>query len=149
MIRPFGAGDASPCSDLIHACIMQDQQLSAELRSRLLRQESPEIMIQRAGSFYIAVFDSTEGVVGVGGIEMNEIRLLYVAPEHQDTGIGGALLAHLLAMVPPALFSDIFVYSTLAAVDFYKKHGFASAGEFGFDCDGEQLTTVFMTKAIR
>ncbi len=115
----------------------------------MLRAESPDAMIRRASLFYLAVHDSAESIQGVAGLDMNEVRLLYVSPDHQGRGIGSALLAHLESMVPPSLFADVFVYSTFAAVDFYRAHGFAACGEFAFDFDGEQLTTVFMTKSIR
>ncbi len=104
-------------------------------------------MAERAGLYYVAVFDSGNSVLGVGGLDMNEIRLLYVLPEHQGRGVGRALLAHLESMVPPTLFSDIFVYSTFAAVDFYRARGFVACGEHVFDLGGEGLATVFMTKA--
>jgi GNAT superfamily N-acetyltransferase len=149
MIRQFRAEDATACSNVIHACVERDPQISAALRDRLLRSESPEEMLQRASLFYVAVYDSDEGILGVAGLDMNEIRLLYVVPEHQDEGIGGALLTHLESMIPPALFSDIFVYSTFAAVDFYRAHSYAADGEFTFDIDGEPLAAVFMKKAIR
>jgi hypothetical protein len=50
-------------------------------------------------------------------------------------------------MIPSALFTDVFVYSTFSAVDFYRAHGFKPGGEFAFDFGGELLMTVFMTKA--
>ncbi len=148
MIRQFRPEDASACSDLIRACIVRDPQASDALKEKLTRSESAETMLQRASLFYVAVFDSPEGLLGVGGLDMNEIRLLYVSPEHQGKGVGGKLLGHLESMVPPTLFSDIFVYSSLAAVDFYRVHGFAGDGEYCFDVDGEPLTALFMTKAI-
>jgi GNAT superfamily N-acetyltransferase len=82
----------------------------------------------------------------VGGLDLNELRLLYVRPSHQGKGIGSALLSHLESMVPAALFADIFVYSTLASVDFYRARGFSIRGEYAFEVGPDQLTTVFMTK---
>ncbi len=148
-IRQFRAEDAQSCSDLIQACIARDPQLSAAVREKLLRAESPEIMSRRAKLFYMAVQDSEKGILGVGGLDLNEVRLLYVLPDYQGKGVGSALLAHLESMVPPSLFADVFVYSTFGAVDFYRSRGFAAGGEFAFDFEGEQLLTVFMTKRIR
>ncbi len=146
MIRKFREGDAEACFELLCACLRLDPHYSATLREKLLRAESPERMRERAGIFYLAVCESNSEVVGFGGLDLNEIRLLYVAPEHQGKGIGGALLDHLASMVPPALFADIFVYSTFTAVEFYHRRGFVSRGEYSFDVGGEPLTTVFMTR---
>jgi len=79
---------------------------------------------------------------------MNEIRLLYVDPLHQRRGIGRSLLAHLESMIPSALFPDVFLYSSHVAVGFYQAHGFQTRGPHAFLIEGEELTTVFMTKVI-
>lgn len=146
MIRQFRADDAPACCSLIRECIGRDPQLSATLREKLCRSESTEAMIERAHLFYVAVYDLSGPIVAVGGLELNEIRLLYVSPGHQGKGFGKVLLEHLESMVPAMLFADIFVYSTFSAVDFYRTHGFAAGGEFAIDIGGEQLMTVFMTK---
>ena len=149
MIRQFRTDDAQACGAIIHDYIGRDPQLSDALRERLRRAESAETMIQRAHLFYVSVYESNGSIVGVGGLELNEVRLLCVSAENQDKGIGKALLEHLEFMVPSELFSDIFVYSTFAAVNFYRAQGFTPRGEFVFDMCGEPLTTVFMTKATR
>ena len=106
-------------------------------------------MEERARLFYVAVYESENRVLGVAGLDMNEIRLLYVSPDQQRRGIGRALLEHLRPMVPGILFPDIFVYAATQAVGFYKACGFAEKGPFCFDIDGEPLTTIFMTSPTR
>lgn len=101
-------------------------------------------MKERARLFYLAVYESEDRILGVAGLDMNEIRLLYVSPEHQRRGIGRALLDHIKEMAPGEFFSDIFVYSSLQAVDFYKACGFSDKGRVHFDIGGEMLPTVFM-----
>lgn len=149
MIRSFQSQDAQACSDLIRACIEQDAQLPSETTKLLLREETPALMRERARLFYLAVYDLENLVVGCGGLELNEIRLLYVAPDHHGEGIGRALLAHLESMVPPALFSDIFVYSTLRAEGFYLQLGYRSKGRHLFSLKGKPLPTMFMVKPTK
>jgi N-acetylglutamate synthase-like GNAT family acetyltransferase len=110
--------------------------------------EMPQSMLERAGLFYIAIFEEETRIVGVAGLDMNEIRLLFVLPDRQRSGIGRALLDHIKAMAPGVLFSDIFVYSSLQSVGFYKACGFAEKGPYEFDIGGETLSTVFMTCPI-
>ena len=148
MIRQFQPEDATACCELIHACLALDSQISPALFNALRVRETPQAMWKRSILFYLAVYESASGVVGVAGLDMNEIRLLYVSPEDQKQGIGSTLLNHLEALVPSALFADIFVYSTPLASGFYQNRGFKGAGEYFFDLNGEKLKTVFMTKPL-
>jgi GNAT superfamily N-acetyltransferase len=146
MIAQFKPEDARACSDLIRACIDADASIQPEVRRIVLRRESPEAMVERARLFYVVVYRSEFGVTGVGGVDLNEIRLLYVSPPYQRRGIGRALLTHLEEMVPSALFPDVFTYSTAAAEGFYRACGYGSGGRHPFDFEGHELQTVFMTK---
>lgn len=148
-IRQFQTEDAKACSDLVRACIKLDPLMPSGAREELVRAESPEVMCERARLFYVAVCILAGAVAGVGGIDMNEIRLLFVAPEHQHKGIGGSLLRHLEAMAPPALFADIFVYSSPGAVGFYRVHGYESGGGHVFAVGDKTVPTIFMTKKLR
>jgi N-acetylglutamate synthase-like GNAT family acetyltransferase len=145
MIRQFQPGDASSCCALIRACLASDSSYSSALLQRIRTSETPQSMNERAKLFYIAVYESENRLLGVVGLDMNEIRLLYVSPEHQRRGIGRFLLEHIKIMVPSALFSDIFVYSSEQAVGFYRACGFMDKGPFVIDLEGEPLPTVFLT----
>jgi hypothetical protein len=58
------------------------------------------------------------------------------------------LLGHLEALVPPALFADIFVYSAPGAAGFYQAHGFRSRGKHAFNVGDYVVPTIFMTKKL-
>ncbi len=145
MIRQFQHQDAASCSRLIHACLQNDPSYSLAIREKIYRLETAQTMTERARLFYVAVYESEDGILGIAGLDMNEIRLLCVSPEHRRLGIGRVLLDHIKAMVPGFLFPDIFVYSSLQAAGFYRASGFRDKGPFAFDLDGEQLQTIFMT----
>jgi GNAT superfamily N-acetyltransferase len=149
MIRQFRTEDAASCSRLIHACIQSDLTYSPPIREALCGRETPESMAERAKLFYMAVYESGDGVLGVAGLDMNEVRLLYVDPAHQRCGIGRILLEHLISMVPGTVFSDIYVYSSEQAVGFYRACGFIEKGPFVFDIGGLPLRTIFMTLPAR
>jgi GNAT superfamily N-acetyltransferase len=149
MIRQFHPDDAAPCVEVVHACIRFDPWLSRELRELLIAAESAATLRERAKLHYVAVEESEGRIGGVGGIDLNEIRLLFVDPGRQGTGIGGALLGHLEALAPPALFPDVFVYATPSAEGFYRSRGYAARGRHGFDVRGTTIPTVFMVKDLR
>jgi GNAT superfamily N-acetyltransferase len=145
-IRQFQLEDAAACSRIVRACVEMDPLTPLQVKEALLHVESPAVMQDRARQFYIAVCMLDATVAGVGGVDLNEIKLLFVAPEHQRQGIGGSLLRHLEAWIPPALFGDIFVYSSAGAVDFYRSHGYQPGGEHRFSLGSCSMATVFMTK---
>jgi GNAT superfamily N-acetyltransferase len=126
----------------------QDVSIPPLLRTELLSREEPEAMLERARLFYVAVFQDGEHLAGVGGIDLNEIRMLCVAPEHQKRGIGWRILQHLETMVPPALFREVFVYASPSAVAFYQGNGYEARGEHVFTINGHDLITIFMVKRL-
>ncbi len=148
MIRQFRPEDAEKCCALVRACIEYDMELPAALRGELLAAESPESMRQRSSLFYIAVCELEGEVAGVGGLDLNEIRLLYVSPAHQRLGIGSSILEHLEAMIPPAFFREVFVYAAASAAGFYHSRGYVSQGEHDFALKTQRLRTIFMTKSL-
>ena len=149
MIRQFRLEDAEACCELVRACIRYDLELPQAQRLALLQMESSQSMHERGKLYYLAVYESERTVVGLGGLDMNEIRMLFVSPACQRRGIGKAILEHLEAMVPPALFREVFVYAALSAASFYRARGYSEHGEHFFDWCGQRLTTIFMTKKLR
>jgi len=148
MIRQFQPEDASSCCALIDACLEQDTSYSPSLLRKMRTIETPQSLQEHAKLFYIAVYELEDRILGVAGLDLNEIRLLYVSPEYQRKGIGRMLLEHIRSMVPSILFAEVFVYSTEQAVSFYKACGFVDKGPFAFGLEGEALRTVFMVFPI-
>ncbi len=149
MIRPFQSDDAAACCDIVHGCILGDADLSSAVQQSLLIRETPALMRERAGLFYLAVHETAGTVTGFGGLDLNEIRLLFVSPRHRREGIGRAIIAHFETLVPPDFFRDMFVYAAPGAVGFYGRLGFEARGKSSFDIEGLPLVTVFMTKHLR
>jgi N-acetylglutamate synthase-like GNAT family acetyltransferase len=149
MLRQFQSADAYACCDLVHACLEADISISPALGKMMRAQETPQSMEERARLFYVAVYELEKRIVGIAGLDMNEIRLLCVSPQHQRRGIGRSLLAHIKARIPEALFSDIFVYSSLQAIGFYESCGFLEKSPYSFSLYGEMLHTVFLTFPIK
>ena len=147
-IRQFRPDDAGACSDIVCSCLKLDPMIPTAVKHELLRLESPETMLKRAKLFYLAVCIMENQLLGVAGVDMNEIRLLFVDPAHQRKGIGSSLLRHVEALVPPGLFHVIFIYSAQSAVCFYQGHGYQPGGEYPFHVGGHTVPTIFMTKRL-
>lgn len=149
MIRQFQAEDAESCCSMIRTSLAEDSSLSPGLREKFQAAETPAAMEERSKLFYVVVYESEGKILGVAGLDMNEIRLLCVSPESRRMGIGRALIGHLNAMVPGALFPDVFVYSSVEGRKFYSACGFLEKGMVRFDFGGEQILTYFMSLSIR
>jgi N-acetylglutamate synthase-like GNAT family acetyltransferase len=147
MIRQFRSEDAHPCAELMRACVRGDTSIPQKVRDYLCQCQSAASMRAQAYLFHVVVYEKEGRVCGLAGLDLNEIRLLYVSPEHQGRKLGSALLDHIEAMIPPALFADVFVYSTLSAEGFYRSRGFESRGQCWFDFPVGRMPTVFMWKA--
>jgi hypothetical protein len=148
MIRQFRPEDAQACCNIIQSCVRMDPSLGGNLRATLLRTETPERMLERSRLFHIVVFETGSDIQGFGGLELNEIRILYVAPEYHRNRVGSKILLYLESLVPSAVFSDIFVYAAPGATGFYQTHGYQAKGDFFFDVEGEILPTVFMARPV-
>ena len=149
MIRQFRPDDSAACCSLIRECLAGDPSLSSSLREKLRDSETPQSMEERARLFFVSVYESEGKILGIAGLDLNEIRLLCVSPGHRRSGIGRALIDFILNMVPNMLFSDIFVYSSMQGRAFYRACGFEEKGPVSFDISGEPLQTVFMAFPLR
>ncbi len=149
MIRPFQPDDAEACTAIIRACILEDAALSPQLREKLLELETPAAMVERAQLYYLVVHESEGSISGLGGLDLNEIRILFVSSGHRHGGIGRALVEHFETMVPPTFFKDIFVYSMAGSTGFYRAIGFQERGPAVFLVGGIPMETVFMTRLVR
>ncbi len=146
--RQFRPEDARSCSEILRANIELDTDCSPDLRKVMLTAEVRDLMLERAALYYVAVCESDLGVVGVGGVDLNEIRFLAVSPSCQRHGIGRRILEHLEAVVPPALFKDIFVYASPGAEGFYRACGYLAGGGETLEYRGHLLSTIFMTRRL-
>ena len=115
----------------------------------MLAAETQEAMIERASLYYTAVYEQESRIFGTAGLDLNEVRLLFVSPAHRRAGIGRALVEHLKTLVPATFFTDIFVYASTQSVEFYKSCGFVERGPAELDAGDEKLRTVFMTCLVR
>jgi citrate lyase synthetase len=146
--RQFRPEDARSCCDILRAIAETGTSLPPELRKVILAAEVPDLMLERAALFYVAVCENDLGIVAVGGLDLNEIRFLAVLPSCQRLGFGRVILEHLESMVPPALFRDVFVYASPGAESFYRSCGYVSGGSEILDVHGHQVPTVFMTRRL-
>lgn len=72
--------------------------------------------------YFVAEIDNH--ILGVIGLETNEITALYVDPKHQRHGVGKLLYKKIRELVSRRKIKELTVKSTIVAVPVYEKFGF-------------------------
>jgi GNAT superfamily N-acetyltransferase len=92
-----------------------------------------------------------EGVLGVGSIvpASSRLRTLYVDPTFSGRGVGTAILLALLEKAKGRGLTHLSLESSLNAVAFYQRHGFAIDQEGSYVLpSGTSMRCAYMTKLI-
>ncbi|HKO99792.1 MAG TPA: GNAT family N-acetyltransferase [Pyrinomonadaceae bacterium] len=106
------------------------------------RQEDWARLIESGG---LVVAETNDAVVGFGGIDVHsveQVKWLYVLPEHQGSGAGSKILEQLEEIGWNAGFTVLRLHSAPSAEQFYRKHGYESVEPhetIGHDHDGVEL----------
>ena len=84
-------------------------------------------------------------VIGFGGVDLQsseQIKYLYILPEHQQGGAGSKLLRGLEEAVWAAGIKEVRLHSSPTAVRFYRRQGYKEVGladEVGHDHEGLEM----------
>ncbi len=79
-------------------------------------------------------------LIGFGGVDLEaaeQIKYLYVIPEHQHQGVGSKLLRELEGLASMTGLSGLRLHSSPGAVDFYKAKGYEPVSESDIAHDHE------------
>ncbi len=96
----------------------------------------------------LVVAEADGRIIGFGAIDVNEteqLKWLYLRPEHQRTGTGSQILGRLEEIAWKAGLSSIRLHSAPGAVEFYLRRGYsmvAEIGTIGHDHDGVEMIKV-------
>ena len=100
---------------------------------------------------YFVVAERNGDVAGFGGVDVDsgEIVALYVDPDHARSGVGSALLSHLETYALDRGYTELSLWSSLNAVDFYERVGYEPLEETVHETtDGVELNCLEMRKRI-
>jgi GNAT superfamily N-acetyltransferase len=101
--------------------------------------------IIRQGGLVVA---SEEGrIIGFGGIEVRaaeQLKWLYLLPQHQGAGLGSKILQRLESIGWEAGLETLRVHSAPGAANFYLRYGYRvveTAAQMGHDHEGVEMVT--------
>lgn len=150
MIRKASAKDLPICSKLICQVIgeIEAKHYSAEVVRGWQDYNSPSNLEKEAASTEYIVYEENDTILGVGAIAGAHIKRVYVLPCHQGRGIGRLLMGRLEEIAKGNGFRDCELYSTVNALDFYKRLGYQEQGPVTLEKNGISVTFTRMTKAV-
>lgn len=100
-------------------------------------------LIQQGG---LVVATDESGIVGFGGIDVHaaeQVKWLYLLPQHQRAGLGSELLRRLEGIGWEAGLDSLRVHSAPGAVNFYRRHGYRlveTEAQTEHDHEGVEMT---------
>jgi len=99
--------------------------------------------LMRAGGLLVA--QTEDRIIGFGGIDVSapeQLKWLYLLPEHQGKGVGSQLLQRLERIGWESGLNSLRLHSAPGAVKFYRRHGYKAVGgveEIGHDHEGVEM----------
>lgn len=129
-IRPLADENIPQAADLMAACYreiaVRDQYNDAELHGLLAQCETDYVRRQFA-AFEVMVAEEDGQVAGFAAVEGNDIALLFVAPAHQNKGIGTQLLTAAEESLSAGGHTEVTA-TTATAPKFYTRRGYDIRG---------------------
>ena len=96
--------------------------------------------------FIVALIDNK--VVGTGSLDGNEIKAVFVDPDHQRRGIGRIIMGELERYAKSQGLREIILNSSITAFEFYKKLNYKLVEESIRGYQGDNVITYLMKKRL-
>ncbi|MFJ2682170.1 GNAT family N-acetyltransferase [Pseudomonas sp. NPDC087342] len=125
-IRPANPQDAAAISQVIIQSLRQSnaQDYSAEIIAQVETSFSTESILLLLSQRQVFVATLDHQVVATASLDHDIIRSVFVAPDHQGSGIGRQLMTTLQSIANDANIKILRVPSSITAEGFYLKLGF-------------------------
>ncbi len=133
VIRRLKEQDAQAVSELIVTTIRisNTRDYPAELMEELIRTETPEHVLQRASWTHFYVAEEAGAIIGCGAIgpywgkeDESSLFTIFVHPEHQDKGVGRAIVETLEQDEYALRARRIEIPASITGLPFYRKLGY-------------------------
>jgi len=96
--------------------------------------------------FIVALVD--DKVVGTGSLDGDEVKAVFVDPDHQRRGIGRALMEELERYGKSKGLQQVRLYATITAFEFYKRLHYRLVEELTGEFKGDKITAYSMYKRL-
>lgn len=148
-VRPYRSADAAACCVVINAAIQHMDGLNDTARQFIVAKNVPTVLDAELRPLFTLVVESGGQLLGVGALDGDEIRRVYVHTDGQHQGVGDALMGALEAEARRRGIADIRLESSPSAVPFYKRRGYAPEPEERAAVGSAEFTYVPMRHRLR
>jgi GNAT superfamily N-acetyltransferase len=147
LIRKAMDKDADAISRVIVAALRESnrQDYAAAIIARVEQSFSSQAVLSFLARRQVFVATTGEDVIGTASLDQATVRSVFVAPSHQNLGVGRGLMAAVEAAAAVEGVSRLRVPSSITAQGFYQSLGYLSIAE---EYHGAERTIV-MEKSLR
>ena len=144
-IRKFKKEDAKACSKIISETVNIDQSLTEEAANHIKKETRPEALIKKMKRIQYFVCEEDCQILGIGLLDSNEVKTMYVLSEFQNKRVGTKILESIEKYAKSKNIKKLILYTHPKAEYFYLKNRFITIKKFK---DGK-MDVVYMEKSLK
>jgi GNAT superfamily N-acetyltransferase len=149
MIREFREEDAARCCEIINENLANMTDYPAEPRTYFRQKNTPEDLASELSSCDRAVvFEKAKNVIGVGALDGDIVKRVYVDPIEHRSGAGSAIMDVLEAHAKNLGLRAVGLGSSPGAEAFYAARGYTVKKRCTVEINGMQMPSIQMEKNI-
>lgn len=147
-VRLYRADDATACCAVINAAIQEMDGLNDAARLFIVTKNVPTVLDAELCPLFTVVVEFNAEVVGVGALDGDEIRRVYVHPTGQHQGVGDVLMDALEAEAVRLGIAEVALDASPSSVAFYERRAYVAHPEVRNVVGDAQFTYVPMLKRL-
>jgi N-acetylglutamate synthase-like GNAT family acetyltransferase len=124
-IRKLRKKDVDEVCALISKCVNLSKNLTKKEKAGLKKRTTPQALIKKMEKrFQYFVCEDKGKILGIGGLNNNKIRTMYVSIKYQGKGIGSEILKRIEKHGKSRGKKKLFLYTHKKASKFYLKNNY-------------------------
>jgi GNAT superfamily N-acetyltransferase len=123
-IRKFKASDAEKCSEVILKSMNGIKDLEDVERKYVSEHATPQYLLGEIKKRKYFVCEDNVEIVGIGCLDKDIIRTMYLLPAFQNKGVGSLIIERIEKEAKKDKIAKLSLFARPRVFNFYKKHGF-------------------------
>lgn len=147
-MRRYEPQDAQRCCEVINTAVVHMDGLNQAARAHIRNNNIAERLGPELERWFTFVVEANDEVVGVGALDHEEIKRIYVDPRAQGQGIATSLVTALEAAAKTQRIETVHLDASPSSVSFYESLGYSRARNDQLRVGDALFTFVHMTKHL-